>query len=77
MWKQARIDVSNTDDEFTNEDKTVKLMESDDSGNFGVLVGNGGRAGTLESEHESKEDAVVAFERKARKLAVKHNDTSY
>jgi len=77
MWKQARIDVSNTDDEFTTEDKTVKLMESDDTGNFGVLVANGSRGGTLQSEHESKSDAVVAFERKARELAVKHNDTTY
>lgn len=76
MWKQARIDTSNSDDEFTHEDKVVRLMESE-SGGWGVMVANGGRSGTLESEHDSKDEAVVAFERTARELAVKHNDATY
>jgi len=41
------------------------------------MVGRAGESGRLDSEHETKDEAVVAFERKARELAVRHNDASF
>ena len=71
-WKMARIDTSNTDDKYTHRDIEVKLMEGEDD--FAIMTGDCTKSLFMQTRHESKTEALGAFERKVRELAIKHND---